>query len=250
MKIHAAFLLTVLSIATRIAVSADETAVRPWDSSEPALSTDFDLWQPGAGTVVDGAARGVWDVEYGKAADTNDLRFAVALRFSTNAVYVLADVFDDHVVVDDCPAGAIDCPSWDDDNVEVFFDGNANRAADSRADGGADLVYGGEFSMMANGAAMSGFSGYPKSFGTLWTGVVSRARSPAGGERIRYAFRFSWRCLGRESPPAPGEEVRLGFNVCVHDDDDGGRNDHALYLTGNPERPYSDERAFLQILVK
>ena len=37
---------------------------------------------------------------------------------------------------------------------------------------------------------------------------------------------------------------RIGFNIGVQDDDGGGRRDHALYWTGNPRRPFSDESAF------
>ena len=45
--------------------------------------------------------------------------------------------------------------------------------------------------------------------------------------------------MGRTSRPD-----RIGFNIGVQDDDGGGRRDHALYWTGNPKRPFSDESAF------
>ena len=45
--------------------------------------------------------------------------------------------------------------------------------------------------------------------------------------------------MGRTNAPA-----RIGFNIGVQDDDGGGRRNHALYWTGNPARPFSDESAF------
>ena len=45
--------------------------------------------------------------------------------------------------------------------------------------------------------------------------------------------------MGRTNRPD-----RIGFNIGVQDDDGGGRRNHALYWTGNPARPFSDESAF------
>jgi hypothetical protein len=36
----------------------------------------------------------------------------------------------------------------------------------------------------------------------------------------------------------------IGFNISLQDDDDGGRRDSALYLTGNPKVPFLDESKF------
>jgi hypothetical protein len=152
-----------------------------------------------------------------------------------------AKVIDDAVVTDDCKAGTITCPSWDDDNLECFFDGDNNKAKDSRS--GGELKWGGEFTFVANGAAQSDFSGLPKSFGDKWKGTVSKT-AVNGGYELEYDMWFSWACLGRDKAPAPGEKVEFGFNICIHDDDDGKRNDHALYWKGNPAIPYRDESRF------
>ena len=71
-----------------------------------------------------------------------------------------------------------------------------------------------------------------------------------GSWRIHYDLFFTWACLGRRRPPADDEDVTFGFNICVHDDDDGGRNDRALYWKGNPARPYRDESQFGDITLK
>ena len=119
---------------------------------------------------------------------------------------------------------------------------------------------------------MSDFSGYPNSwcpdpdapgFGSatnrLWTGYVQRGKWsvddaredllaapgcpadfwPEGGKATGYVFQFSWAAMGRTNRPD-----RIGFNIGVQDDDGGGRRNHALYWTGNPARPFSDESAF------
>ena len=54
-----------------------------------------------------------------------------------------------------------------------------------------------------------------------------------------YLFLIPWAVMGRTNVPE-----RIGFNIGVQDDDGGGGRDHALYWTGNPKRPFSDESAF------
>ena len=67
---------------------------------------------------------------------------------------------------------------------------------------------------------------------------------------LEYDLWFSWKCLGYVNPPDPHKDVTFGFNICVHDDDDGGRADHALYWKGNPVLPYRDESAFGTLTLK
>lgn len=203
-----------------------------------------------------------------------DLCYAFMCFFDTHGLMVTVATFDDDVSTDSCKTNSTSCPAWDDDAVEVFLDGECARLPDSRADGGVHLKHGGEFALVANGAAMSDFSGYrnsfvplpdggrrrPEGFGTstnaLWTGVVRRdgvmfrdhllalpdrpaSFAPDGTHETDYMFYFPWAAMGRTNRPD-----RIGFNIGVQDDDGGGRRDHALYWTGNPRRPFSDESAF------
>ena len=69
---------------------------------------------------------------------------------------------------------------------------------------------------------------------TLAPGLV-----PETAVEVDYFFWFPWSAMGRTDKPD-----RIGFNIGVQDDDGGGRRDHALYWTGNPRRPFSDESAF------
>lgn len=202
-------------------------------------------------------ANGVWDDEYGRTENAKDCSFTFRVVRYADGVGVKATVIDDSVMTDDCQPGAVAvedangkqvCPSWDDDNLECFFDGDHDRSKDARA--GHGLEYGGEFTFVANGSAQSDFSGFPKTFGKAWKGTVKVTALPEGGNRLDYDMWFAWSCLGRRVAPKPEEDVTFGFNICIHDDDDGGRNDKALYWKGNPALPYRDESAFGTITLK
>lgn len=193
-------------------------------------------------------ANGVWDDEYGKTESMDDCSFWFRVVRYADGIGVKAGVTDDRVVTDDCEPGTVTCPSWDDDNLECFFDGDNDKSKDARA--GDGLKYGGEYTFVANGAAQSDFSGHPKSFGDKWKGAVRRIALPSGGNYLAYDMWFSWACIGCTEPPRPDEDVTFGFNICIHDDDDGKRNDHALYWKGNPAVPYRDESAFGTVTLK
>lgn len=199
-------------------------------------------------TILVTPENGVWDDEYGRTADAKNCSFEFSVARYPEGIAVTATVYDDKLVTDDCKPGTVTCPSWDDDNLEVFFDGNHDKSSDARA--GDGLKYGGEFTLVANGSAQSDFSGQPKSFGKAWRGTVRPEQQPDGSWKIHYDLFFTWACIGRRRPPADTEDLTFGFNICIHDDDDGGRNDHALYWKGNPARPYRDESQFGDITLK
>ena len=183
---------------------------------------------------------GVLDARTAPPSADQDLSFRFAVGHDADALYVAVVVTDDRTVADSCKPGSISAPAWDDDAVEIFLDGNHNGTPDSRIDGGKELHFGGEFSLIANGAAMSDFSGYPQSFGKLWNGASNYAAVTNGTAQVMaYEFRMTWATMGLKNMPKI-----IGFNLSVQDDDDGGRRDHALYWIGNPQRPFSDESKF------
>ncbi len=189
-------------------------------------------------------SNGVIDAGTTMPSSDADLSFRFAVGYDDEALYVAVEVTDDHVVADSCAPGLLSAPAWDDDAVEIFLDGNNNRATDSRLADGSELRFGGEFSIVANGAAMSDYSGYPQSFGKLWSGATNYASVTNGtASCMIYEFRMTWAAMGLQSCPKA-----IGFTLSVQDDDDGGRRDHALYWTGNPKRPFSDESAFGSLL--
>ena len=181
-----------------------------------------------------------------------DLCYRFGCVYDDTALHVTVLVQDDERCTDTCPTGAVSCAAWDDDAVEIFIDGEFARLPDSRADGGIHLRHGGEFALVANGAANSDYSGYPRTFRPLnrgrsadtWSGfAMSKAAGPAEktvtATMTLYHFTIPWAMMGRTNRPD-----RIGFNIGVQDDDGGGGRDHALYWTGNPQHPFSDESAF------
>lgn len=214
------------------------------------IITDGDLseWEEAEFTDVS-PENGVLDTATRPFDSPFDLSFSFAAAYDSNALHIAVRTLDDRLCTDSCLPDDINAPAWDDDAVEIFIDGNCNGAADSRVraeDGNfPELAHGGEFSITANGAAMSGFSGFPKTHGRLWHGAA-RVLSGTCPVSVSYEFSIPWNLISQgdsASGPHP-----VGFNISVQDDDDGGRRDHALYWTGNPERPFSDESMFGRII--
>lgn len=192
-------------------------------------------------------SNGVWDDYYARTDDPANcsIRFRVT-RYAKD-IGVEAFVRDDRIVVDDCPPNSISCTTWKDDCLEVFFDGDDDRNPNTRGPeyetNPTPCNAGGEYAMAANGSTQSDYASAKKCFGKLWRGTAEPWME--GGRRVgtHYRLRFDWACLNRPTP-RPNEDVSFGFTICVHDDDDGGANDLALYWKGNPAIPYADERAF------
>jgi len=191
-------------------------------------------------------AGGVFDPNASRTNPTTDspadLSFRFAVCHDDDALYVAVEVTDDAVRADSSRPGQISAPAWDDDAVEVFIDGNHNRATNSRVADGSELAYGGEFSLIVNGAAMSDYSGFPKTFGraAYWQGATNGPAALRGEAPARYELRLTWKVMGGKV--RPGDTI--GFNLSVQDDDDGGRRDHALYWTGIPPELFLNESGF------
>ena len=249
----------------------DEAKARGWQDFAPKKAgppawrakrttgdaMDHFLPDPNTAAFVS-VTNGVVDAGTTPPLDDKDLCYWFDCSYSEDALYVSVVVFDDDRQSDSCAEGSVSCPAWDDDAVEIFLDGEFARLPDSRADKGIHLKHGGEFTLVANGAAMSDFSGYPKTFVPLmdldrqkavqastnvwWTGMVLPVLAGPGETvpgALSYNFVIPWAAMGRTNAPE-----RIGFNIGVQDDDGGGRRNHALYWTGNPARPFSDESAF------
>ncbi len=208
---------------------------------------DGDTEISGCGLESVQPANGVWDREYGTSANPLDCSFVFRVARFRDGIGVKATVRDDALVTDDCLPGDLTCRSWDDDNIEIFFDGDNDSNPDFWA--GSGRIFGGEYVLVANGAAQSDRSSCPKSFGTDWRGSVKRT-SLDNGYLIEYDLFFTWKCLGFAEPPPLEKAVIFGFNISAHDDDDGGRADKALYWVGNPDMPYRDESRFRKITLK
>jgi hypothetical protein len=187
-------------------------------------------------------ATGVFDAESSETDDARDLSYRFAVCHDDEALYVAVEVTDDVLKLDSTRPGETHAKAWMDDAVEVFLDGNHNRAPDARVKSGAEYKYGGEFSLVANGAATSNCSGWPDAFGKpdLWQGATTIVERPDRSILLRYEYRLTWKVMG--DVPRPGKTI--GFTIGVQDDDDGGRRDHALYWVGISPSCWKDENGW------
>lgn len=210
-----------------------------------------ELWSSGWTDVT--PQNGVWDDYYAHAKDPDDCSIRWRVMRYAEAIGVEAYVRDQSVVVDDCPPGRISCTTWTDDCLEVFFDGDNDRNPNTRGpdyeENPLPCNAGGEYAIAANGSSQSDYASAKKCFGTLWGGIAEPWKDGTGkciGTHYKLWFRYE--CLNRPTPPL-SDPVRFGFTICVHDDDDGGAADIAMYWKGNPKYPYADESAFGEIVL-
>lgn len=210
------------------------------------LDGDLDDWD-GIPFITVTPATGIFDPAASRTDSPEDISFRFAVCHDDEALYVAVEVTDDIICVDSCPAGSISCPAWNADAIEVFIDGNHSHAPDARVADGSELAFGGEFALVANGAANSDYSGYPRTFGRrdAWQGATNWAAVQKGEKLVRYEFRITWKMMGGKV--RSGDTI--GFNISAQDSDGGVRN-HALYFCGNLPRLYSDERGFADLYLK
>jgi hypothetical protein len=185
---------------------------------------------------------GIFDLESPPTVADDDLHFRFAVCHDNEALYVAVEVTDDAIQADSSTPGQTDAPAWDDDAIEVFIDGNHNHAPDARTKDGSEQAFGGEFSLVINGAAMSNFSGFPNTFGKsdYWQGATNWAAIQKGEKTLRYEYRLTWKVMGGKV--RPGDTI--GFNIAAQDDDDGKRRDHSFYWAGNSPHCWRDERGW------
>ena len=190
---------------------------------------------------------GVFDLESSTTPDPEDLQYRFALCHDGEALYVAVEVRDDVLMLDDTTAGETNAKAWWDDAVEVFLDGNHNRAPHARLRDGSEYAYGGEFSLVANGAATSHCTAWPDSFGRpdFWQGAT-RIEQRRHHVIVTYEYRLTWAVMGGRVRPGH----TIGFTIGVQDDDDGGERDHALYFVGFTPHCWKDENGWADVYLK
>jgi hypothetical protein len=223
---------------------------RPTLVAEPhAITLDGDLsdWQ-GIKFVTVTPQNGVFDLESKPTDSAADISYRFAVCHDDEALYVAVETTDDTLSLDDTATGQTHALAWQDDAVEVFIDGNRNRAPHARDKNHTEYPFGGEFSLVANGAATSNCTGWPDSFGKpdYWQGATSCERLPDGSWKLRYEYRLTWRVMGGKVRPGD----RIGFTIGIQDDDDGENRDHALYWLGLTPHCWKDEAGWGDVYLK
>ena len=191
---------------------------------------------------------GIFDGESQSTDCPKDLSYRFALCHDNDALYVAVRVVDDVLQLDDTAADETHAKAWMDDAIEVFIDGNLNRAPHARSADRAEYPSGGEFSLVANGAATSNCTGWPDSFGKpdYWQGATAIHPQADGSVVLTYEYRLTWRVMGGIAGPGS----RIGFTIGVQDDDDGGNRDHALYWQGFSPSCWKDENGWGEVFIK
>ncbi len=153
--------------------------------------------------VLDGQVDGVWAaastqafVPLAAAADGSGTWKAL---YDANNLYVLVEVTDDSLKNDSASA-------WQDDSVEVYFDGGNTKLSTPLS--GDDHQY--TFGWTANDVQGTNITGYT-------AGIEQAQATAATGWRIE--IKMPWLSLQGKAPKAGG---LIGIDCYYNDDDDGG----------------------------
>lgn len=186
------------------AAPASSPLVCPKITAAMSIDGGADDWAGISGVPLDAASAEFVSGVPGSAADVSaSLRCA----WDTQWLYVLADVSDDILLADSSSV-------WDDDGVEIAFDGNADRACCSAQDH--------QFTIVLD-SRLADFSTVQLPSPLRWT-VMPRV----GGYLVEAAVPMTM-----VLPSAPVSGAVLGFDWGLNDDDDGGRRDKRLLWAGS-----------------
>ncbi len=230
--------------------------VSPYVTEAPVMDGDLSDWDQSTFIHVT-PQTGTFDAESDSTDDPNDLSFAFGVANDGQYLYVAVRITDDLLVLDtNRDPSDKEALAWMDDAVEVFLDGDHNHSPDARDSEGIEFMTGGEFSIVANGAVTSRMSGFPLTNGDPdhWTSAGSYGpppgaayQSPWDGQTQGFIVeaRFNYRIMGESVGPGS----RIGFTVSVHDDDDGGGRDAALYWEGISPHCWKNEAGWGDLIL-
>ncbi|HZL41896.1 MAG TPA: sugar-binding protein [Verrucomicrobiae bacterium] len=210
---------------TRVAQEA-RAETTAWNLRQAAPATIAPAPQP---PVIDGKPDSVWNaakayqlsgVMYTPPTSTNDLSAEFRTLWDKQNLYVLVNVRDD-VLVSDFADG------WMDDSVEIYIDADNSKSKQYDDDDG-------QYLFIWN-------NGHPK---------MSRNR-PGRTNNIEFAMikteagycleaKFPWATLGKK--PVTGSKI--GFEVKVNDDDDGGDRDTKISWHDEHDNAWKDPQVF------
>ncbi len=155
----------------------------------------------------------------GTISSSSDLSGEWKIAWDANHLYVLATI-DDDVRANDS------ANPWDDDSLEVYLDGDDSKATSYTADD-YQLVFG-----WNDGRVV-------EAHGKSVAGITFAKTDTATGYRIE--ARIPWSSINA-TPPTVGR--RLGVDVHVNDDDDGGARDGKLAFSARVDQAWANPSLF------
>ncbi|MGE5296641.1 MAG: sugar-binding protein, partial [Solirubrobacterales bacterium] len=209
----------------KLSQSFGEATKSPWEQSAPAPVSIV----PMSGTCkIDGKVDNAWtnvrsnaidNVTYAPVENEADASASFKMMYDKQALYLLVDVKDNELINDSVEF-------WLDDSVEVFIDAD-NCKAETYGDN--DYQY--NFAWDSSAPSM-GETKHNKTEGVQY----AFDRTDAG---YRLEAKLPWSTLGTE--PKPG--TRIGLDVHVDDDDDGGDRDTKLMWNTKYDVAWQSPRA-------
>ena len=162
-----------------------------------------------------------------KPTDDADLSADIFAGVVGEHIYIGVIVVDDDISTDSAAAGSENGQTWQDDSVEVFFDGDNSNFPDRDTTGSNPEVVdtGGQFVISANNAFRHAEAG--KETEDFDPGSGWFARTKESGSGYHAEFRIPLRMIGN---PQLGEHV--GFTLAINDDDGGGNAESQLIWVG------------------
>jgi len=179
--------------------------------------------------VIDGTAEALWsqareykigNVIYSPVSSDKDFSASYKTLWDADNLYVMVEVTDDSLKNDSDEF-------WQDDAVEVFIDAD-NSKSERYGDDDYQFHFG-----WAEANPVMGESQHGRTDGVKF--AVGRADA---GYRVE--IKFPWSTLGTK----PSAGTKIGLDVHVNDDDDGGDRDSKLTWHGKEDNAWQTPRAF------
>ncbi len=171
--------------------------------------------------VIDGEVDGVWAAaaahSFVPLADPADGSGTWKVLYDANNLYVLVEVTDDSLKNDSTSA-------WQDDSVEVYFDGGNTKLSTPLS--GDDHQY--TFGWTANDIQGTNITGYTE-------GIQQAQVTTATGWRIE--IKMPWLSIQGKAPQARG---LIGIDCYYNDDDDGGDTREGKMLSFSAVEGWND----------
>jgi hypothetical protein len=216
----------VMQLSQMVSAVKNQARVEKSSASIPAV-----IRKASRPIVIDGTAEALWsearqyklgNVIYAPVSSEQDCSAYFKALWDAQNLYMLVDVTDDSLQNDS------DSDLWyQDDCVEVFIDGDNSKSENYDSD---DAQY--HFDWDRTKPTMDSFE-----HGSL-NGVEFAMVTTEKGYRTE--IKFPWSTLGTK----PSAGTKIGLDVHVNDDDDGGDRDSKLTWHGKEDNAWQTPRAF------